>query len=65
MSRCDNCGKTLTIKENGLSRKLLGKNNTACLCIKCMAQTFNVTEETLNRKAEEFKRSGCVLFIES
>ena len=60
---CYVCGKEpLTKDEIGSSRKLIDKKTSKFYCIPCLAEQFEITEEELLAKIEEFKAEGCTLF---
>ena len=60
---CYVCGKEpLTKDEIGISRKLKDKKTSKFYCIPCLAEQFEITEEELLAKIEEFKAEGCTLF---
>lgn len=65
MSKCIECGRELTFDEAALYRRLYKREISDFKCIKCMAAYFNVTEELLYKKIEEFKEMGCTLFFEN
>ena len=46
-----------------LNKKLIGRNVKEFLCLACMADDFDCTEEDLRDKIEEFKEQGCTLFL--
>lgn len=57
------CGKTpLSKDEVGLVKKMIDKKSTRYYCLPCLAEYFEVTEEELIAKIEEFKEEGCTLF---
>ena len=61
--QCYVCGKQpLTKDEIGLVKKLIGKNTKRFYCLSCLAEYFEVTEEELVAKIEQFKDEGCTLF---
>jgi hypothetical protein len=61
--KCYICGKTpLSKDEIGLNKKLIDKKTTIFYCLPCMAEQFEVTEDELLAKIEEFKEEGCTLF---
>lgn len=63
VKKCYVCGKTpLSKDEIGLTRKLIDKKTKVFYCLPCMADYFEVTEEELIAKIEEFKAEGCTLF---
>lgn len=60
---CYSCGKAeLTKDEVGLTKKLIDKKADKFYCIACLAEYFDVTEQELIDKIEEFKDEGCTLF---
>ena len=59
---CDLCGASLSQDEVGLSRKLLGRGNDDCLCLKCLGKKFKVSEGQLREMIERYRKSGCTLF---
>lgn len=63
MAKCYVCGKDkLSKDEIGLVKKLLDKNSSVFYCLPCLADYFEVSEEELKDKIEEFKEEGCTLF---
>lgn len=62
MSVCDNCKNNLSKDEIALSKKLLGIDANKFLCLKCLADYLDCSEDDLNVKIEEFKEAGCTLF---
>ena len=60
---CYVCGKEpLTKDVIGISRKIIDKKTSKFYCIPCLAEQFEITEEELLAKIEEFKAEGCTLF---
>lgn len=60
---CYVCGKQqLTKDEIGICKKLINKKTSTFYCISCLAEQFEITEEELLAKIEEFKEEGCTLF---
>lgn len=64
MSKCIECNKLIDDKDCiALNKKLLGrKNRTKFLCMECLAEYLECTEEDLLILIEEFKEGGCTLF---
>lgn len=61
--QCFVCGKTpLTKDEIGIVKKLLDKKAKQFYCLSCLSEYFEVTEEELLAKIEQFKDEGCTLF---
>ena len=61
--KCFVCGKTpLTKDEIGIVKKLLDKKAKQFYCLPCLSEYFEVTEEELLAKIEQFKDEGCTLF---
>ncbi len=61
-SDCCQCGRPLVPDEIGLSRKLVNRGTTRFWCLRCLAAHYEVTEDELRRKIEEFRAMGCTLF---
>ena len=60
---CYSCGKhPLSKDEIGLVKKLIDKKAKQFYCLQCLAEYFEVTEDELLAKIEEFKEEGCTLF---
>lgn len=60
---CCSCGKhPLTKDEIGLVKKLIDRKAKQFYCLHCLADYFEVTEDELLAKVEEFKEEGCTLF---
>ena len=63
MAKCYVCGKeNLSKNEIGLVKKMIDKKSTIFYCLPCLAEYFEVTEDELIAKIEEFKEEGCSLF---
>ncbi len=61
--KCYVCGKLPLLKDEvGLVKKLINKKSSKFYCLSCLAEYFEVTEEELIAKVEEFKEEGCTLF---
>lgn len=60
--RCTRCGGPLGEFDRPLTQKLLGLGTTECLCKRCLAEYFGVTEADLDNRITRFRRMGCVLF---
>ena len=61
--RCYVCSKEpLTKDEIGLVKKMIDKNSDKFYCLAWLAEYFEVTQEELQAKIEEFKEEGCTLF---
>lgn len=60
---CNACGKEkLSKNEIGINKKLLGENTEYYLCIQCLAEYLEVSEQDILDKIEDFKEDGCVMF---
>ena len=61
---CRYCEITLTRNAIGLNKKLFEEDTKRSLymCIPCMAEYLECSEDDLREKVEEFKREGCKLF---
>ena len=61
--KCYVCGKSpLSKDEIGITKKLIDKKTADLYCLACLAEYFEVAEEELVAKIEEFKNEGCTLF---
>jgi hypothetical protein len=61
--KCRSCGKEpLSRDEIGLNKKLIHREIKEFFCLACFAEYFEMDEEGLADKIEEFKRHGCALF---
>ncbi|MBR6531138.1 MAG: hypothetical protein IKT61_01395 [Clostridia bacterium] len=63
MSECKNCKKTLTSDEIGLTKKLINRGSTEFYCMDCLADVFKCDKSLLEKKIEQFRKQGCVLFV--
>lgn len=63
MSLCIECKRELDKNDIGLSKKLINRGLTEFYCIDCLSAKFDCPKEILERKIEQFKQSGCVLFL--
>ena len=60
---CAYCDKeTLSKNEIGLNKKLIHHQVERMMCMTCLAEYFETTEEELKEMIEGFKQQGCVLF---
>ena len=61
--KCYVCGKTpLSKDEIGINKKLIDKKTVKFYCLTGLAEYFEVGEDELLAKIEEFKNEGCSLF---
>lgn len=59
---CIRCGRELTGNEIGLHKKLINRGAESFMCITCLSEYFNVSEDALRKKVEQFREQGCALF---
>ena len=60
---CAYCDKEKLSKNDiGLNKKLIHSQIERMMCLTCMAEYFERTEEELKEMIERFKRQGCALF---
>jgi transcription elongation factor Elf1 len=60
---CVYCGKEKLSKNDiGLNKKLIHPQIERMMCLTCMAEYIETTEEELQEMIEIFKREGCALF---
>ena len=57
---CACCDRPLTYDEYGLNRKFHAGRDM--LCIGCLAEDLDVTQERLKEKMEELRKAGCMYF---
>ncbi|MBQ2775006.1 MAG: hypothetical protein IJF40_03845 [Clostridia bacterium] len=62
MSCCAKCGKELIGNDIGLTKKLINKASKDFYCIDCLAEIFHCDVSLLEKKIEQYKNMGCVLF---
>ena len=65
MAACLQCDRPLTSDEVAVYRKLVRRDATEFLCKTCLAAYFNVDEAKIDQKIENFKRQGCMLFVQN
>ena len=61
---CVSCGRLLTRDEMALTKKMVNRGSTRFFCIRCLAEHFDVSEEMLHRKIQEYREMGCTLFTD-
>lgn len=59
---CMKCHRALTADEIGLYKKLVNRGALEFLCLECLSQRFACSPALLQRKVDEFRRMGCMLF---
>ena len=58
------CSKEkLSRNEIGLNKKFINEQIEQMMCLTCMADYLETTEEELKEMIERFKREGCALFL--
>ena len=65
MAACLQCKRPLVSDEIAVYRKLVRRDATEFLCKTCLAAYFNVDEAKIDQKIEQFKRQGCMLFVQN
>lgn len=63
MECCMKCGRILTADEIGLYKKLVNRGAQSFLCLACLGAHFHVEEARLREKIDQFRKSGCSLFV--
>lgn len=63
MVQCNHCGRQLTGDEIAVYRKLVDRMAEKFLCKTCLAAYFEVSEDKIDKKIEQFKLIGCLLFV--
>ena len=64
MSQCFQCDRRLTADEIAVYRKMVNRGADQFLCKTCLAAYFDVTEDKIDKKIQQFKRIGCLLFVQ-
>lgn len=59
---CRYCKSKVLKNVAALNTKLLGRKIDKYMCLSCLAEFLDCTEDDLLVKIEEFKEQGCVLF---
>ena len=63
IKKCRVCGKTPLLKnEIGLNKKFIHRELEDFFCMSCLADYFEMSEDELIEKIDEFKDQGCALF---
>lgn len=62
---CIKCGKTLDNDDIGATKKFINRGAEKFMCVPCLALHFNVSEELIRKKIEEYRAYGCSLFTMS
>lgn len=62
ISICRYCKKKLEKDEIALNKKLLGRSIKEFMCIVCLADYLDCSDDDLRVKIEEFREQGCTLF---
>lgn len=60
---CCECDNKIAKDEIALCKKLLGTDTEEFYCIVCLSQYLECTKSDLEIKIQEFKESGCTLFL--
>lgn len=59
---CRFCDKELSKDEIALNKKYFGRKIVKYMCLTCIADNLDCTEDDLQIKIEEFREQGCTLF---
>jgi hypothetical protein len=63
IKKCRVCGKSPLLRnEIGLNKKFIHRKLEDFFCMSCLADYFEMSEDELKEKIEEFKCQGCTLF---
>ena len=61
--RCVRCGAVLAKDDIAMTRKMINRGARQFLCLTCLSRRFDVPEDVLREKIEEFREMGCTLFL--
>jgi hypothetical protein len=59
---CHDCNKVISNDEIALNIKLLGKYIGTYRCNRCLSGVLGCETKRLEKMADDYKRSGCILF---
>ena len=59
---CVKCGAVLDKDDIGAHKKLVNRGAQSFMSVKCLALHFDVPEQRIREKIEEFRAQGCLLF---
>ncbi len=59
---CIKCGKKLRQVDIGLHKKFIHRGAESWMCVDCLGEYLGLSREELLKKAEYFKKMGCMLF---
>lgn len=62
MLLCSSCGEETSNISVALCKKIFGKKTKRILCMSCLSEHLELSEEELIDMAEDFKKQGCTLF---
>lgn len=60
--RCAACGKSLSLDEIAVTKKLISRGTTLFLCVACLADHFEVKPRDILERIDHFRATGCTLF---
>lgn len=60
--RCSKCGSALTGDEIALYKKMVNRGAEEFCCVRCLAEHFSVSVDSLYEKIGQFRKDGCTLF---
>ena len=63
MMHCKECGRVLSSDEKAVYLKMVNRQGREFLCKTCLAGYFEVSESSIDKKIEQFKKNGCMLFV--
>ena len=63
MQKCMQCERPLDCNDIGAYKKFINRGAREFMCKSCLAAKLNISEDAIDRKIEQFKRQGCVLFV--
>jgi hypothetical protein len=61
-TKCCVCAGDISKTAIGLNKKLLDRNTNKYMCVSCLADYLDVSQDELLDLVEEFKNQGCALF---
>ena len=63
MAECVSCGCPLTADDIGFHKKMINRGAEEFMCIGCLCEYFGITRDKAEEMIENFRKSGCTLFV--
>ena len=60
---CSKCGALLYTDDIGIYKKVIDREAKSCFCKACLADYLSCDISVIERKINQFKLDGCLLFF--